>query len=331
MSQRSVEEALGAGPGRRIARIPVTTLASGDQLDLVVHVLVGTGPGPRVGVMLGTHGGETFVTELWRVFLQELGTESLAGSLFVMPVANSTAFDSGTRHTPNDMFNLNRVFPGNPLGWYTELLADAIASSFVPNADYLFDYHCPSDKARACRFTYTTSLDTDAGRLVHALAVASGAPLLYDAPAIPGSLGDFCLTQGIPTFIPEVGGSPAVDGQHLEIGLRELRNALRHLGMLQGDAEPVGRQVIVRDVQHVRPHSGGLFSPALTFDDLGVELGDGALLGTVYNATTLERLEDLRAPYRRNVLLSMRVLSRVQPGDYAFSVADLDTAEVISH
>ena len=45
---------LGAGRSRRFA--PITSLASGFELGLTIHVIRGTRPGPAVGVSAMIHG-----------------------------------------------------------------------------------------------------------------------------------------------------------------------------------------------------------------------------------------------------------------------------------
>jgi predicted deacylase len=329
-SYPTVQQALDSGAGRTLAAIPVTRLASGHESAILVHVINGPRKGPRVAVVLGTHGGETFVTELFRVFLTQLNHAELNGTLMVIPMANVTAFEAATRHTPTDAMNLNRLFPGNAHGWYTEMLAHALTTEVVTRSDWVFDYHCPHDKARANRYTYTLDPVTEYGRAVHELAVASGAAVLHAAPRVPGSLMDYCRDVNIPTLVPEIGGSPAVDQSHMRIGLAELRNSLRHLRMLPGEVERLGPQRIVRKSDHLRPPCGGLFVPELTFDDLAVPIEGRPLLGTVYDVSTLESVGEIRSPYERYILMSLRVLSKVDPGDYAYSIGDLDSAELLN-
>lgn len=327
MSLPTLKEAIAAGPGRRLAVIPVTTLASGHESAITVHVVQGRRKGPRVAVVLGTHGGEIFVTELFRVFLSQLDDGEVSGTLMIVPMANLTAFEAGTTHTPSDAMNLNRVFPGNPRGAHTEMLAHAITTELLPNADWVFDYHCPSFQVRGNRYTYTVDRSTSYGRTIHALAVASGAPVLYLGARVPGSLMEHCKELGIPTFVPEIGGSPVLDEPYQAIALRELRNALRHLQMLPGDVEKQNGQILVTRSQHIRPRTGGLFVPEFSLNDLGKTIDDRPLLGRVYNVSTLEPIEEVTSPFARYILMSVRVLSRVTPGDLAFQVGDLDSAE----
>ena len=73
---------------------------------------------------------------------------------------------------------------------------------------------------------------------------------------------------------------------------------------------------------------GGIFHPAVGLEAIDGEVKGGTVLGTVMDPYSLEQVGEIRAPYARSALLQMRVLpSAVQPGDYAFIIADLDSAE----
>lgn len=326
----NLEEALAAGPGRRLAAIPVTTLTTGHSSRILVHVIKGRHDGPRVAVVIGTHGGETFVSELFRVFLSNLVAGEVSGTLMVVPTANLTAVGADSTTTPSDSMNLNRAFPGRPNGSHTEMIAHAISTSILPHADWVFDYHCPSFKVRANRYTYTVDASTDYGKSIHELAIASGAPVLYLGARVPGSLMEHCKSLQIPTFVPEVGGSPVLDASYMAIGLKELTNALRYLKVLPGEVERSGPQMLFTHSEHIRPRHGGLFVSEFSLDDLHASVEGQPILGRVYDPSTFELLEEVRSPYERYVLMSVRVLSFVQPGDLGFQVGDLDTAHAVS-
>ena len=51
----------------------------------------------------------------------------VAGTILLVPVLNPHSFESGTRNTPIDLHNLNRVFPGTKNG----SLASRFAYQFV--------------------------------------------------------------------------------------------------------------------------------------------------------------------------------------------------------
>src|SRR5258708_39569273 len=97
-------------------RIPVTTLASGFELFIPLHRLEGRSPGPTLGLSALVHGDEPLTNEVVRQVLSSIDPADLRGTLLAVPVVNPLAFESLTRHTPVDMLDLNRNFPGSPAG-----------------------------------------------------------------------------------------------------------------------------------------------------------------------------------------------------------------------
>ena len=63
-------ERTSVGPGRERFAIPVSLLASGQQLTIPVLTITGDRPGPRVGVSAMVHGDELegllIIRELWK-------------------------------------------------------------------------------------------------------------------------------------------------------------------------------------------------------------------------------------------------------------------------
>lgn len=76
--------------------------------------------------------------------------------------------------------------------------------------------------------------------------------------------------------------------------------------------------------------NGGLFVPEVGFDRLGKTVKGGTVLARVISAHTFEELDVFKAPFEDTVMIMMRgELSRVNPGDYAYILGDLSSAEVI--
>src|SRR5262249_4465964 len=175
-------------------------------------------PGQTVGLMSAHHGEELFTTELLRRLKARVLGQPFRGTLLLVPLANPPSFEWGTRNTPIDLHNLNRIFPGNPDGWFTEALAAALTEALIPRLDALMANHC----ARAdtnIHYTYTLSQDTDLGRRVHELALLGSAEVLWETGRTPGSFSAHALDRGIPSVVLEVGGGPSFGTPFMERGL----------------------------------------------------------------------------------------------------------------
>src|SRR5437667_9260445 len=122
-------------PTRTYRPIHVATLASGMDLVLPLHEIVGDRPGPTLGISAGIHGEEAVGVEVVYRFMQSLDPSAMRGRLLVLPVANPFSYAAISRHTPIDGGNLNRLFPRNRDGQLTEQLAFANSEQFVLSND----------------------------------------------------------------------------------------------------------------------------------------------------------------------------------------------------
>lgn len=313
-----------------IVRIPVCTMANTHELALTVHVLDSGRPGPTVATVATHHGDEVFTIELLRRLKADMLQTDFRGTLLVMPLANPVAFAAGTRNTPTDMHNLNRVFPGNRDGWFTDILADAIWTNLIPKLDGLIDYHCGGTDT-CIHYTYTLSPDTAFGRQVHELALLGSAEVLYETEHPIGSLAGLTTAEKIPSVILEVGGGVAFGTDYMERGLAATRRILMKLGMLDGVPEPGPARIVCRKGGSVRPHHGGLFQPGVGLDLLGKSVPGGTVLGRVISPATFDELEVITAPYPKTELMMVRSrMGKVEVGEYAYILGDGDSGYAVA-
>jgi predicted deacylase len=303
---------------RKFWEIPVTTLASGYRLALPVHEIRGAQPGPTLGMTALIHGDELLPNVIFRRIWQEIDPRRLRGRLLLMPVANPLALESYMRNTPLDMGNLNRLYPGAPDGLVTELWADAVMSSFVPEIDYLIDWHA-GGTFPIVDYVFKSPGAPD-------LAHAFGLSVIYDGPVFEGALARLAEEQGVPTVIVEIGGGALMDAQYLTLGVRGAYNVMKALNMMDGDPKVPQNQVVVSELKTIRPRTGGVLLPELTPEQMGQILSGGTVLGRVISPYTFEELEVMRAPFAKSLIVLLRVTpTRVNPGDYAFMAANAAT------
>ena len=311
-------------------QIPVCTMASGHRLTLPVHVLPGRRSGPAVLICAGSHGEELWSSEFVRRvadYAQELAFD-YAGTLLLAPVLSPHSFEAGMRNTPFDHHNLNRVFPGGApgSGWYSELVARAISQQILPAADIVFDYHGGGSDT-VIRYHYTAPPSSDRNRRVHAVALASGAEVLWEVEETRSTLTTTAEGLGKLCVVPEVGGGGQItDAGSFDRALAELANMLRVLEVIPGEVEAKRPRIVVRSGRAVRPAHGGTFVPTVGLEVLGKSVPKGTVLGRVVSPYSFELLDELVAPYERSEIMQVRNrISRVHPGDYAYIVGDGDS------
>ena len=315
-------------PGERgRSDLAVSLLASGHALTLPVHLVRGAEDGPCLLVVGVVHGEEIFAIDVIARVLRTLDPRSLRGSVVAVPVANPLALASQTRNTPTDMLDLNRQFPGDDMGWLSQRIA-ARLRELVEGADCLL--HLDGGAAeRVIHYTFVKRggpMDTENLRLSRAFGLRT----LYAGPQAPGSLTSYAAERGIPCVLAEIGGGPLyADPAYLERATRGVLGVMRALDMLDDASLPPDDQRLLTRRTMLRIGAGGIFHPAVGLGAIDASIPGGTELGTVLDPFGLEVAETLEAPYERSVLLQMRVVPTVvQPGDYAFIVADLDSAIV---
>lgn len=305
-------------------RIPVTTLASGHELFVPLHRLEGARPGPTLGISAVVHGDEPLPNEVVRQVLDSIDPAALRGTVLAVPVVNALAFQDLARNTPIDMLDLNRSFPGSPGGWLSEQIAHVLVTRFTAALDVHVDLHS-GGIFPTVDYVYVF----EKGR---ALSLAFGSELLFEpATPYPGTFGLPAREKGIPFLTAELGGG-GLDERYVEKGVRGVTNVLVHLGMLEGEVRRPARQTIFTELAVIRPRAGGVLYPEVGLDALGTEVAGGTLLGRVVSPYTFETLEEIRAPFARGYMILLRGrLSRVNPGDYAYMVANAETARAAEH
>jgi predicted deacylase len=297
-------------------------LANGHDVKLYVHELEGARPGPTVGLVAGIHGDEPLCIEMVRQVLEGIAPADLAGSLLAISAANPYAIQAATRNTPLDMSNLNRVFPGDPDGMLTEQLAHAIVTRFLPRCSHLIDMHSGGNLATV-DYLYIYAGDLPFSK-------SFGSEYYFRHEHFGGTLTGEALGRNIPALVVELGGGGQLNQYYIDKGVRGVRNVLKHLQMIAGEPEVPAEQWVFTKLVTLRPHAGGILRSNIDTEQLRSRVPGGTVLGEIYNPYTFDVLETMRAPFEDSILILGRAtVTKVDPGDFGFMVADGATAERI--
>jgi predicted deacylase len=301
--------------------VPVTTLATGQQLVVPVHRIRGASDGPRVGLVALLHGDETLPNEILRRVLMRLTPDGLRGEVVAVPVAHGVALEALTRNSPIDMLDLNRSFPGSADGWLTEQIAHALCEFLLPEIDVLIDLHSGGLLATV-DYVYAATSARD-------VALSLGCEFTFLTPSPhPGGLLGVAASRGIPGAILELGGGYAAEAHLLEKGVRAIESALRRLRMIDGPDTIPTEQRVFSGLATIRPRAGGILHPAVTAERLGTIVERGELLGCTVSPSTYEVLEEFYCPFDIGRLLLLRpAIGRVNPGEFAYMIGDVATEE----
>jgi predicted deacylase len=312
-------------------RITLARLPSGVEIATTVHTYEGATNGPTVYVQAAQHGQEINGTETLRRVHDYLTSAdgSFAGRVVAVPVANPLTFDHVSYTTPEQLDsvnpNMNRVWPGDPEGTLHERMA-ARLWEYAGDADAIVDLHTGSPDM----LTHVVFMEGhEASR---ELAEAFGTDLLLSEEAGDDADGEWAARdfggkfrvaaneEGIPTITPELAHNKQIVEQAVEAGVVGTLNVLRHLGVLDEPLEANGDPTLARNhLGRVTADDSGLFR-ADPDRAVGDEVEEGDHLGTLYDATTFEPLQEAEAD-RDGILYSLAIESTVAAGDTLLNVA----------
>ncbi|MEB0042578.1 succinylglutamate desuccinylase/aspartoacylase family protein [Pseudomonas sp. MH10] len=256
-------------------------------------VVLKKGVGPTVLLTGGNHGDELEGPIALMKLIQRMSSLEINGRLIVIPGLNFPAFENGTRTSPIDKGNLNRLFPGNRSGSLTEMIAHYVNTELFPISDVILDLH-----AGGASFQHAPALlaslpanreqHDDYLRLVYAFAAPT--TMVMNLLGEDRTYGAAAERQGKLFLCGEFGGGASCSPGNLKIVEDGLHRVLHSLGVLnEVPPTPVQktRLVKVEDSGHYLFASArGVFEPCFS---LGDRVTKGQLAG---------RLFDIDAPWK---------------------------------
>ena len=216
-----------------------------------------------------------------RRFLDGVDESQLKGCLRVVPIANLTAFWARSAFVvPVDGLNLNRFFPGDPGGSYTERLAHALFENAIRGADYHVDMHAGDVVEDLEPFTlYEASpVEERARALALAYGLANVVRTERSASPIAGTSSAAASEAGIPAITAEVGGRGIVDEHSVQLHYDGVRRVLSSLGVLSAAFDPVSDPAQYSRWVWLHAKGRGWWVPIVR---VGQEVAAGSIIGTV--------------------------------------------------
>jgi predicted deacylase len=264
-------------------RILTLDALPGTTLEVPYATVTGrAGDGPRLTVVAGVHGAEYTGMAALLKLIGRIDADQLRGSLTVVPVLNQAAFWSRTAFVvPADGKNLNRCFPGDPAGSYTDVLAHELFEAFIRPADVLLDLHAgdlPEALEPFC--LYEESPVEDRAREL-ALVYGTGHVVRQSRAVrtVGGSTSAAAADIGVPAITAEIGANGICDEASVAGHLQGVHNVLAHLGMLPADvAVPVTPPVEHDGWAWLRSPVQGFWQASV---GVGAQVRTGDVLGVV--------------------------------------------------
>ncbi|WP_294447165.1 M14 family metallopeptidase [uncultured Mailhella sp.] len=241
-----------------------------DEHLLIRKNSISSGSGKkRICIVTGTHGDELegqYICYRIGSILQE-HPECLDGTVEIYPALNPLGIDSITRGIPSFDLDMNRIFPGDPMGSMAENTAYNIIED-LKGADLVLDIHSSNIFLYEVPQVRINQLTAD--RLVplarylnldflwvHEAATVLEATLAYSLNAL-----------NTPTLVVEMGVGMRITMSYGDQLVGGILNLMRHLGVWTGDVPepPAGHRTILSTkgtVEFINASASGVFIPLI--------------------------------------------------------------------
>ncbi len=256
--------------------------------SLMIPITVAkNGDGPTA-LITGANHGDEYEGPLALVELaNKIDAADLTGRVIIIPFMNMPAFTAGTRTSPIDAGNMNRVFPGRPDGTITEKVADYFQRHLLPLADIVLDFHSGGKTLNFLPFAASHILD-DKEQQARCTAArdAFNAPFSVQMLEIDsaGMYDDAVEGMGKTFVTTELGGAGSSTPETVAIARKGLSNLLIHAGIMAGALELSPTRHLTQDDDacfHFSPISGMIeFTKSL-----GDPIAKGDLIARIWDTT----------------------------------------------
>jgi predicted deacylase len=261
-------------------------------------VIRGAQDGPNLALISGVHPAEYPAIESNIRFARNLDPARLRGTVVSLPIIDMPAFLPRTPFVcPIDDKNPNRFFPGDPKGTFTEVMDDAIFRTVIAPADALIDLHGGDMVEALAPFSiYSVTGNADVDARSEALARAFGLPYLVALTPQPGAIGGTtahaAAAAGVPSIVAEAGSSGLLTEPETQMLVDGIENALRSLGMLDGEPQP-RNPVEIGQFTWLRSPAEGMWYPSV---EVGAQVSQGQNIGRIGNLYG-DTLAEIEAPH----------------------------------
>ncbi len=297
----------------------------GYQLQVPILLINGARDGPILCLTGGVHACEFCGIETIMRLYRTIDPKNIAGAIVAIPVVNTPGFQSRTPYNnPIDGLNLNRVFPGDPQGTSSYLIADVVFHQVIKKSNYLIEFHggdLPEENLDFVIFNKTGNAEVDKASETMARCFNTEYVWLKGASEaglkIEGDLCGVANKNGIAGVIPEAGHSGKIQENSVALLINGAINVMKFLKMTEG-SPVVGNPKFIKAQHLVKVHKAGFFHLS---SPVGSHLKKGEVTGEVRNLFG-ETIEELRSPVD-GVLDFLMFNPSVLPGNTVMIIGEL--------
>jgi len=293
--------------------------------DVFIPVIIvhGKEEGPTFWINGAVHGDEINGSLAMYEVAWELNPKKLKGTLICTPIANTMAYHWRQTFNPLDHLDLDRQFPGDPEGVFSQRVAYQLFREVKEKANYLINFHTHATSYSAVPYVVFKSVpdaklqvNHETEKVARIFGVLANCRVDIgtargEQPSGPlfGGLDVNCMLNGIPAFMAEMGGGGRFERENIEVAKKGIKNVMKYLKMIPGEPEAAHEQYIFRSRKFLYSNRAGLAIMAVKPGDI---LNPGEKIAHIMDF--FSELEVLRAK-ERSYILGARVNPVIHTGE----------------
>lgn len=305
-----------AKPGEVVrGAIPAGDLAGGVKVEIPVVVINGAGAGPTFWVNAAIHGDEPEGPLACALAAKQIDAAQLRGAVVMVPCVNPLAFSAAERGNPLDTFtyDMNRIYPGKPDGYFSDRVADAHWQAMKDVADLEISIHSGGAHSFLDKAIF---VDERPESVELAKAMGEGWGCIMSNFTKAGSPMAAMNNAGKVGITVELGGRSYTSPQRFRYVVEELAksilNICYHYDMLDGTATYPNDATKGQQEALLAPASG-IFLPEPGVDFLTM-MAKGDTIARIINIFG-DEVAELKAP-ADGMFFGLRALPNVNQGDW---------------
>lgn len=265
-------------------------------VHIPLHLIVGAQDGPTLVIQAGASGLEIEPALILPQIVKAIDPATLAGTLIVVPLMNTSGFEFEQVNSVWDDKHLNRLGRGKENGTVSEQMIHQYYAGVIAQADAVIDIRTGSQWSY---HHYVGVYPSGAAEQSTELAIALGLPQVVVGEHDQTSMAYEAAQDGKTVVVAYMGGGPGLrDFREEDLGRIEnaIFNALRQLKMLDGAIAYESDSVAVIEAHTTLTQTN---ERGFTFMDSakrGMLVKAGEALGIVRHPFTGEVVETVTAP-----------------------------------
>lgn len=313
-------------PGKQVGffHLPLSVHDDAWGVVRIPLAVIGNGDGPTVILEGGNHGDEYEGPIALGELIRDLDPAIVNGRLIFIPAINLPAVVAARRTSPIDEINMNRTFPGDPLGTTTRQIAAFVNDVLFPIGDAFIDLHSGGsslDIIPSSVIEPGVTPEKHAANIAAAKAFGTPISVVIDNRGDPRTATASAAAAGLTVVGTEMAGGGTVSLDALALCRSGVRNVLVHLGVLPRSMATPAAEPKLYDLcatAHVLSEEDGVFEPQ---HRLGTEVQAGDIAGRIHFLANPGRTPVELRYGASGIVYGRRQPGRVRPGNCCLVVA----------